>query len=113
MALYISYKCLSHPGAGKRGAVGWGSFMSYKWNYFGEMLRRPNLSAHVPLASSVWQGRGLHCLNLAEQLIGVAVCHRGFPVSVPVQTYRSVLARGTSSPQTGLLVSFVLGRACG
>ena len=47
--------------------------MSYKWNYFGEMLRRPNLSVHVPLASSVWQGRGLHCLNLSEQLIGVAV----------------------------------------
>lgn len=76
MALYISYKCLSHPGAGKRGAVGWGSFMSYKWNYFGEMLRRPNLSAHVPLASSVWQGWGLHCLNLAEQLIGVAALMR-------------------------------------
>lgn len=73
MALYISYKCLSHPGAGKPRAVGWGSFMSYKWNYFGEMLRRPNLSEHVPLASSVWQGRDSHCLNLAEQLIGVVV----------------------------------------
>lgn len=47
--------------------------MSYKWNYFGEMLRRPNLSLHVPLASSVWQGWGLHCLNLSEQLTGVAV----------------------------------------
>lgn len=72
MALYISYKCLSHPEAGKRGAVGWGSFMSYKWNYFGEMLRRPDLSVHVPLASSVWQGRDLHCFNLAEQLIVTA-----------------------------------------
>lgn len=47
--------------------------MSYKWNYFGEMLRRPNRSVHVPLAFSVWQGWGLHCLNLSEQLIGVAV----------------------------------------
>lgn len=47
--------------------------MSYKWNYFGEMLRRPNLSEHVPLASSVWQGRHSHCLNLSEQLIGVVV----------------------------------------
>ena len=47
--------------------------MSYKWNYFGEMLRRPDLAVRLPLASSVWQGRGLRCLSLLEQLIGVAV----------------------------------------
>lgn len=73
MALYISYKCLPHPRAGKRGAGGRGSFMSYKWNYFGEMLRGPNLSVHVPLAPSGWQGWGLHCFNLSEQLIVITV----------------------------------------
>lgn len=93
--------------------------MSYKWNYFGEMLRRPNLSVHVPLASSVWQGRDLHCLNLSKQLIGVAVpmqfCHWGFPARSllcwPGSTARC-LPGDTSLPQTELLVSFALRRAC-
>lgn len=56
--------------------------MSYKWNYFGEMLRGPNLSVHVPLASSGWQGRGLHCFNLSEQLIVIAVLTRRLPCNL-------------------------------
>lgn len=66
------------------------------------------------MASCVWQGWALHCLNLKEQLIGVTVLLQ-FVSRAFLHATRSVtrsLPGDTSLTQPELLGSFVLRRAC-